>query len=85
MSWIGLENETTKSVVYSFDDKSRRCMSLHMQNEHILATFRERPPKTEFLNLSFAHTAKSRVATTSVVNQFVVGPQHDKITKVMET
>lgn len=83
ITWVGLENDNTKNVVYQFDHKTRRCMSLHIQDNHILTTFREKPPKTEFLSLSFTHTAnpRMRVANTAVVNQFVVGQQHDKITK----
>ena len=81
ISWVGLENDYTRATVYSFND-NRRCMSLHIQNDHILATFREKPPQTEFLHLSFSYTAQLRSAKGSVVSQFVVGPQHDKITKV---
>jgi len=80
ISWVGLENDYTRATVYSFND-SRSCMSLHIQNDHILATFRAKPPQTEFLHLSFSYTAQLRSAKGSVVSQFVVGPQHHKITK----
>lgn len=84
ITWVGLENDNTKNIIYEFDHTARRCMSLHVQENHILTTFREKPPKTEFLSLSFSHTAnpRTRIANTAVVNQFVVGQQHDKITKV---
>ena len=81
ISWIGLENESTRSSVYSIN-ASRTCTSLSLHKDNILSTFRERPPKTEFLSLTFKHEDGVRVATSSVVNQFVVGHQHDKITKV---
>ena len=47
--------------------------------------FRDKPPKTQFLSLNFSTTAQKRVLNASTVTEFVVGPQHDKITKVVNS
>ena len=44
--------------------------------------FRDKPPKTQFFSLNFTTTAQKRALNASTVTEFVVGPQHDKITKV---
>jgi len=78
--YMGLEDSQPTNVVLECSGNSR-CMSMHIHNDHLLVTFRDKPPKTQFLSLNFSTTAQKRVLNASTVTEFVVGPQHDKITK----
>lgn len=78
IQWFGLEDPENSRSILSQCSKGT-CMPFHNFQDNLLATFRNKPPVTQFTKLSCG--VSPRKLTQEIVAEFSVTSQHDKITR----